>query len=227
MNGRWLNLAWSLVINLMVLVGVIALQWPPGNVFLLFWAENAILGLVTAVMVQTATGVASSPPSGPTPPRWVQTGFFVVHYGIFLVVHAAFVAMVAFSIGVSLSFWALALPVGLILLRYAVDLAGGWFAGGQRRRLTSSEAMALPYPRLIVLHLATLLGFGVVMLGVTRNSPWSATLRPTLQWLAAHGVEISAPVLAVGLLMVFKSISDAALILRGPLKLTSVQFSTT
>ena len=55
-RSRWIDVAWALFTNLFVLSGVIAWGWPPGNVFVLFWIENVILGAVTAVRILTAEG---------------------------------------------------------------------------------------------------------------------------------------------------------------------------
>ena len=50
---RLADVGWILVTNLFVLAGVVVWGWPPGNVFLLFWVENAGLGVAT----QFASGV--------------------------------------------------------------------------------------------------------------------------------------------------------------------------
>ncbi len=160
-RSRWIDVAWALFTNLFVLSGVIAWGWPPGNVFVLFWIENVILGAVTAVRILTAEGADA--PGSTDGPRWATAGFFVMHYGIFALVHGAFVAVIAIGIGLSWDWWTLGLPAVVIALRYLVDLATVWFLGGQRRSVGPGQAFASPYPRLIVLHFATLLGFAFAM----------------------------------------------------------------
>ena len=52
---RW-ALALAVAQNPLALAGVLFFGWPPGNVFLLFWVENAVLGVCTLVKVLTAQG---------------------------------------------------------------------------------------------------------------------------------------------------------------------------
>jgi hypothetical protein len=174
--GLVLALAW----NLVPLVGVLAFGWPAGNVLVLFWVENAVLGLCTLVKVVTARGPAGTitvngRPRPGTPALWAL--FFALHYGIFCLVHAAFTGIVAYRIGLDTGFWLLGMPVVLLAVRYAVETATSWFGpGGQRETVTPGRAMVQPYPRIIVLHLAVLLSFGLVIGGADAVPPWLADL---------------------------------------------------
>lgn len=232
-STRWLDLGWVIGTNLLVVAGVALWGWPPGNVFVLFWIENVVLGAVTIVRIVTAEGAvpsddpraaggASHTPSGSPQfrlepgmdgpaSRWGRAGFFVVHYGIFATVHAVFVGILAVSVGLSWSWWALGLPAVLIVLRYSIDLAAGWFAGGQRRRVTPDQAFGYPYPRLVVLHLATILGFFFAM-PFAGSGRFGGLLADVRQWLAGVGLNLDAGGLVVLILMTIKTIADIALI---------------
>lgn len=221
-RNRILEVGWVLATNLFVLAGVIVWDWPAGNVFLLFWIENAILGATTAVRIATAGGTV---PGQPRPdsllrfPAWGRVGFFVVHYGIFSIVHLVFVTILAFGTGVEWSFWALGMPALLIALRYIVDLVRDWFLGGRRRRVNAEQAFWSPYPRLIVLHIATLLGFFVAFpFGGSGpgQAPWSAVVDGVQAWLASLGYPLSTGALLVALLMVLKTVADLAMIRGRP-----------
>lgn len=178
-----LSLAW----NLLTIVGVLLLGWPAGNVFLLFWAENAILGLATLVKVATARGAA---PAGVRVTGVAASGsptvialFFAFHYGLFCVVHLVFTVIVAVSVGIEPTFLLLGLPVVLLAVRYAVETVTTWFgSGGQRDGVSAAQAMFQPYPRIIVLHLSVLLAFGLT-LGSVAAAGWSERLRPLLAML--------------------------------------------
>ena len=130
-------------------------------------------------------------------------------------VHLVFVVMLAVAAGTSWTFWALGLPALLIGLRYAVDLATRWFRDGQRRRVSAEQAFWSPYPRLIVLHVATVLGFVLVIPLATPARPsWLAVLDPLSDWFTAHGLTLGNGALLVALLMLLKTVADLAL-LRG------------
>jgi hypothetical protein len=139
--------------------------------------------------------------------------FFVVHYGMFWLVHGVFVVTLfgptgpfgasapsAGPIGPSLPValpivgevpwvagagWALA---GL-LLSHGVSFVQNWLVGGERRGLDPRSIMALPYGRVVVLHL-TLIGGGFVVMA------------------------LGAPVLALVLMVALKIGVDAAAHLR-------------
>lgn len=217
-RSRLIDLGWVLCTNLLVLAGVIAWGWPPGNVFVLFWIENVILGVVTTVRIATAQGRADGAP------RWARSAFFVAHYGIFAIVHGAFALFIAFSVGFAPTLEALGLPAILIALRYVVELATGWFRGGRRKTVTPDQAFAWPYPRLIVLHVATLLGFAAVMSSGRTTGVVAQALGPLLNWLERTGLQITDGVLVVALLIVLKTVADLA-VLSGRPGTGSLRFS--
>ncbi|OYO17815.1 hypothetical protein CGZ94_02765 [Enemella evansiae] len=155
----------SLVANVATLIGAVYFGWPPGNVFLLFWIENVIVGLTTIVKAATArgreddgtTGIRiNDRPAGPA----AAAGFFAVHYGIFCLVHLGFTATVAWRLGIELSWLLLGLPTVLIIVRYVIELITNWFGAGVRDRVTPGQPMIAAYARIIVLHVAVLLGWG-------------------------------------------------------------------
>jgi hypothetical protein len=211
-HGVGLSLGMAVGLNLVTLVGVLVLGWPAGNVFLLFWCENVVLGLVTLVRVVTAEapdqrrrpvpGTTTPGPARATVGSRVGTGvFFCVHYGIFCAVHLVFTYLVAGAIGLEITWLLLGLPVVLILVRYGVELATTWFgSAGLRARTSPGQAMGSPYPRIAVLHLAVLLTFFVGLAGLGTGLLGS----PGLPGWARGGV------LPVALLLALKTAFDLA-----------------
>ncbi|QLQ16743.1 MAG: hypothetical protein HZY73_15015 [Micropruina sp.] len=132
-GDRWQAVAWALFGNLVILAGALWFGWPAGNLYLLFWVENVILGVVTLTKLLT---LRSAQPA--------RAGFFVAHYGLFCFVHLVFILVVAFANGLALTFWALGLPVILLVVRYGADLWTGWFAGAQRDRAAAAQVFASP-----------------------------------------------------------------------------------
>jgi len=200
-HGVGLALALSVAVNALTLVGVLALHWPAGNVFLLFWAENVVLGLITLVRI----GTAEVAPSG----RVGTALFFCVHYGLFCVVHLSFAAVVAWRLGVELSFLYLGLPVALLVVRYTVELVTTWFGGdGLRRRTSPRQAMTAPYPRIVVLQVGVLLAFGLVLATFFSRLPDSPLVELD-RVLSALPPWLGRPeVLAVVILMGVKTLVD-------------------
>ena len=209
-NRPWLLTGFAVALNAFTLLGVLVWGWPPGNVYLLFWLENAVLGVATIPRIVSArrSGPQATINNRPASPG-ALAAFFVLHYGIFCLVHAGFTGVVAYGAGVRLSFAYLGLPALLILVRYAVETAFGWFGpGGQRWVVSPSQAATQPYPRIVVLHLAVLVAFGLSVARVTHGSrddwyryvEYIVTLLPPQ--LASPGV------FAVVILLLIKSVVD-------------------
>lgn len=203
---RWTAVAWSLLGNLMILVGALWFGWPAGNLYLLFWVENVILGAVTLTKLLT---VRSAEPA--------RAGFFVVHYGLFCFVHLVFILVLAFANGLAPTFLAFGLPVILLVVRYAADLWTGWFAGDQRDRVSVGQVFASPYGRVFVLHFATILGFGyTITTGFNGAFPSSGATRPAwLGWLdrvreslAAGGFALTNAMVVAVILVLVKTLFD-------------------
>ncbi len=166
----WPSVGLSVAVNLLSLVGVLALHWPVGNVFLLLWVENLVLGLATLVRIGTAQRSASGQ---------VRTAlFFCGHYGLFCVVHLAFAAFVALRLGAGATLVLLGPPVALVVVRHVVELATTWFGPrGLRRRTTPGQAMGAPYVRTVILQVGVMGAFALVLVGFVSHlpdSPWSA-----------------------------------------------------
>jgi hypothetical protein len=194
----------SLVVgNLLPVWAVWAGHMSVGDVFVVYWIENLAYWAITIVKVRTARGVP-----GPSAARTRLNGrpidpdrpeplafFFALHYGIFTIVHGVFAFVMAFMAGGELhpGSWLLA---GLALgLSHLGSLWLNWFEGGERLRVSASTAMWQPYPRMLVLHVGIILGFGLAM-----DAVGSADTPSGLQQLA--------PVL---LLLGLKTVVDLAL----------------
>jgi MFS family permease len=90
----------------------------------------------------------------------------------------------------------LTLLAGLTLaLSHVGSLWLNWYDGGERWRVSAATAMWQPYPRMLVLHVAIILGFGLVLRSVGTAD-------------GASGLEELAPVL---LLLGLKTVVDLAL----------------
>ena len=197
----------SLVVgNLLPVWAVWAGHMSVGDVFIVYWIENVSYWAITIVKVRTARG-ANEPGSA----RMTLNGkpvdasdsgalafFFALHYGIFTLVHGVFAFVMAFLAGGDLhpGTWLLA---GLTLaLSHVGSLWLNWYDGGERWRVSATTAMWQPYPRMLVLHVAIILGFGLVLRSAGTNG-------------GANGLEGLAPVL---LLLGLKTVVDLALHLR-------------
>jgi Family of unknown function (DUF6498) len=218
------SLVLLLLFNLVPLVGVLAWGWNVATILVLYWLENGIVGVLNIPKILLAEG------SGPSPVRMSTAfgavsrvgvaGFFVLHYGIFWLVHGIFVFALplfasfgrfeaepidpAFGIGFPSDVLPVAHPAGpdpQAVLIGAIGLAiarGASFVmnylGRREYRNVSPQQQAFaPYPRLITLHLTIIFG---AFVSLTIGSPVGAivvlVLIKTIGDLAFHVREHAA-----------------------------------
>jgi hypothetical protein len=74
------SLWWLIVVNVVPLVGVLALGWDLGLVLLLYWAESGVIGFYAVVRMALTTGWGAL----------FLVPFFCIHFGMFMLVHLVF-----------------------------------------------------------------------------------------------------------------------------------------
>lgn len=171
-GGWWVSVAALVAANLVPLFGVVVWRWEVFPLLLLFWLENVLVGLFNVLKLLMAAPAEPMPWAG----KLFLIPFFTVHYGMFTLVHGVFVmglfggafragapppdiGMIWRAVGEHKLQWAVA---GLAL-SHGVSFACNYIGRGEYRRATLSGLMAQPYGRVVVLHLALLLGGFVLM----------------------------------------------------------------
>ncbi len=178
-------LAFLLLANLLPLLGVFAWGWSLSDLLLLYWIENGVVGIYTVAKLLLVQ------PEGQSPGQRLASKafgvpFFIVHYGMFWLVHGLFVVtlfggMLFGSAGPTIPVqpqtffftavivsWmradVLAWPVAGLLVSHGVSFLSNYLAQGEYRRQSVNELMGQPYGRVVVLHLTILAGGFLVML---------------------------------------------------------------
>ena len=176
--------------NLIPILGVLFLGWSAGQILILYWIENAIVGFYALLRILSAQAEDTNL-SGNVSGRLGVAAFFTVHYGIFWAVHGVFANLLAYSfhdtpeatvwtvVSFGLAVLAMIVAHGLIFAR--------WLRGGSARTATPGGEMFRPYGRLVVLHVTVLLGaFGLSQLGAPA---WTVTLLCVGKMVLELGVE--------------------------------------
>ena len=137
------------IANLVPLVGVVWFGWSLLGVMWLYWAENGVVG---------AFALARLLSTGDTPVwKALPMGlFFTIHFGGFWLGHGAFVWSMFGPAGTQA-----ALPLaGVVPLAasHGASFVMNYLVGGEWRVATPMAEMFKPYGRVVVLHLAILLG---------------------------------------------------------------------
>ncbi len=141
---RWLSAAVLVAVNLIPLIGVAFWDWSLMMILVLYWIESGIVGVVNVFKIARAEGPIEVPAAGSRVTirmsgvaaglaRGGIIGFFILHYGLFWLVHGVFVFLLPVFAG-PIDGW-----VGLRAGRLRAVAAGrpaalGAGAGGQPRR---------------------------------------------------------------------------------------------
>ena len=164
-----------LVANAIPLIGVLFLGWNVWTILTIYWLENGVVGIFNILKMARAEGPE---PTGPAAtlyngrPVGTTAGakatlipFFIVHYGIFWVVHGIFVLTLpqfqAFggeSAGIRSDPFAILLVLIGLFISHAVSFRANYIGRGEYLRTSVSTQMYAPYGRLIVLHLTIIVG---------------------------------------------------------------------
>lgn len=150
-TARSISAVILIIANLLPLWAVWRGELGVGDVFVIYWLENVVVWLLSIIRICTSNGDAT---------RFAQAAFFAFHYGLFTFVHGAFALILALLSGGfkgTALYWILA--VAMMLVSHLVSLGLNWFGQGERRHVTPGQAMALPYPRMLVLHGAVIGAF--------------------------------------------------------------------
>jgi hypothetical protein len=195
--------------NLLPLVGVLFLRWNVMTILVLYWVENGIVGLLNVPKMLLAAAPDEpatrsvdvrglepvTVPRGSPVAKAALVSFFLVHYGIFWLVHGVFVFALPMFAGIGGFTDFRTLPDGTVQFYDSTVADPNWSAVafgavglaishgtsfvvnflGRREylRVTIARQMFAPYGRLVILHLTILFG---AFVSLTIGSPIGAVI---------------------------------------------------
>lgn len=161
-----------LAANAVPLVGALFFGWSVGAILGLYWAESGVVAFYTVLKI--ATSRAEEPIRTP---KAFLIPFFVVHFGIFMLVHGGFVLVIAAATargdfagadvqvrpdavaGSVLDLvGAAAVAVIALLFSHGFSFVANYLGRGENRRLSPRQLMFQPYRRIVVMHLTLMAG---------------------------------------------------------------------
>ena len=182
--------------NLVPLAGVLWFGWDVWGILIIYWLENGIVGLFNILKMRKAAAPEDGSPMAAADTRRRLSGlringrppnsaekatlipFFVMHYGIFWVVHGIFVLLLptfalmgadgAPDFGTTLDPLGIVVVLVCLLISHGVSYRLNFIGRGEYLRTTTAQQMFAPYGRLVVLHLTII--FGAILIGMTGAS---------------------------------------------------------
>jgi hypothetical protein len=176
-----------IIANLVSLFGVLFWGWSATLLLLAYWFESAIIGFFTVIKIIMAQKITSersfhlsekqsqlikNMPISPIAGRSLNifaklfmVPFFIVHFGGFMAGHLVFI-VVMFAIGGSgLSFeqivpglFTISLLLISLFISHAYSFVTNFIGKKEYENISVGEAMMAPYPRIIVMHIAIIVG---------------------------------------------------------------------
>jgi len=186
---RWLSAAVLVAVNAIPLIGVAFWGWSLMMILVLYWVESGIVGVINVFKIARASGQVNLAAGGTRitfringvasgMARGAIIGFFLLHYGLFWLVHGVFVFLLPVFAGLSMvdrggsgfgpaDFGPLPLDALLLsALALAVSHGVSFFVNfvGRREYLAVAphEQMMSVYGRVLVLHVTIIAGATVV-----------------------------------------------------------------
>ncbi len=183
-------------VNLIPLIGVAFWGWSLMLILALYWIESGIVGVINVFKIARAEGGADGSPvtvdgnrvtirlSGMATgmAKGPIIGFFILHYGIFWLVHGLFVFLLPLFAGLStlepdplapgfgigpmdfgpLPLDGLAISVALLAASHTLSFFANYLGRGEYRRATPVGQMMSVYGRVVVLHVTIVAGAAVI-----------------------------------------------------------------
>jgi len=167
---------WVLVAaNLLPIPGVLFWGWDAFALIALFWMENVVVGVFFILRILCADPLDPALWAG----KLFMVPFFGLHYGIFTAVHGVFVfdmlgakrydvqgLHVLDAAARAAADYDLWLALAALVASHLFSFGWNYLYGGEFRRAALSALMTQPYRRVVVLHVAIILGgVGAMALG--------------------------------------------------------------
>ena len=177
--------------NLIPVIGVLLYEWNVLSILLLYWTESVIIGVLNVARMAVSDsgnvlqGVlaladrpipdevrANMPQIGGSVLKYILIPFFVVHYGMFCYGHLMAVVGIFGDGGISLrastslfeywqpTFW---IAVVAVFASHLYSFMANFIGEGEYKRANLMLLMHRPYGRIIAMHVAIVLGAGLVM----------------------------------------------------------------
>ena len=145
--------------NLVPVAGVLFFDWEVFTILFLYWLENVVVGFFNVLKMWLQPG------------RALLIPFFMVHYGLFMLVHGLAVVglflepqSTADFVAAMTDRWVtLGVALGLLVFEHGYSYYHSFLASGEYKEPSGIPQMLRPYGRLVVMHLTLIFGAMAVL----------------------------------------------------------------
>ncbi|HPS58556.1 MAG TPA: DUF6498-containing protein [Spirochaetota bacterium] len=184
--------------NSLPVIGVIFFNWHPIVLLIIYWAESAIIGIFNLVMM-FISGIIEKDVFSPSGAGLaaIFCPFFLFHYGIFMLVHGVFIAVMYMIVStgslsgsgesefelitviklLSPQEWTLRgffksefSAVVALFINHLISFYMNFIRIKEYNYTTPPDYMLRPYKRIVVMHITILLGFFTIFISGLRGA---------------------------------------------------------
>ena len=186
MGDATLSVVTLVAANALPVLGVLALGWSVFPIVLLYWLENAVVGVFTVLKMLLAGPDDTPQLTSQSTSKAFLIPFFMFHFGMFTTVHGVFVfTLFGAQAGFKDSFptpgvvfeairaTGVGFAAAALFVSHGVSFFKNYLWEGESERASLALLMMQPYGRVVVLHV-TILGGGFLVQAL--GSPLPALL---------------------------------------------------
>jgi hypothetical protein len=211
-GSSWGAVAALVVANAVPLLGVVFLGWNVWTMLTIYWLENGVVGFFNVLKMTKASAavpggmameVNGRPVVNAGAAKAVLIPFFVVHYGLFWLVHGVFVltlpqfmtlagetAQAGGATGITSDPLAFVIVLVGLFISHGISYRLNYIGRGEYLRKSVGGQMFAPYGRLVVLHITIILGaMAVAVTGAPAAAVLILVVLKTALDLALHLAE--------------------------------------
>lgn len=154
------SLLWLVAVHIVLVTGLLALGWAPGNVVLLLWLDAVITVIAAVVQARTAGGRGLPP----------NIRRFLFRALPLLVILLLICSALAIILGVDFGVAQWFLPALLLIAARGAELITGWFNSGECQTTLPEDPLTQVLPRLLSVIALGLMAFVVANGHLTSRS---------------------------------------------------------
>ena len=157
--------------NIVPVLGVIFLGWQAFAILFLFWFENIVIGVSNVFKMAVA-----APENIRVGAKVSAIAFFIVHYGLFTLVHGIFIFVVfgdfftetvnsnVFDVFGNFADLQLGWAILALIISHTVSFFVNYVGKGEYKSTSLNQLMGQPYGRVVILHVTIIFGGFLVTL---------------------------------------------------------------
>jgi hypothetical protein len=158
--------------NIVPVLGVIFLDWQAFAILFLFWFENIVIGVSNVFKM----ALVSSNTIKQAASKVSAIAFFIVHYGLFTLVHGIFIFVVfgdfftetvnsnVFDVFGNFADLQLGWAILALVISHTVSFFVNYVGKGEYKSTSLNQLMGQPYGRVVILHVTIIFGGFLVTL---------------------------------------------------------------